>query len=157
MFSHIMIGTNDVAKAKAFYDPLLATLGVAAGFVDRHRVFYRTPTSVFCVSGPINGEPASVGNGSTFSSPARRRAGRCVARAQLGIAHGEARPAKTRRASAKAPPAPTLCLAYLLPTPATTSCVVCFGCECPRPIPPPRAKRWGGGQILADVAELCMI
>ncbi len=39
---------------------------MAPGFVDRHRVFYRTPTGVFCVSEPINGEPACVGNGSTF-------------------------------------------------------------------------------------------
>ena len=43
MFSHVMIGTNDLDKSKAFYDATLATLGVAAGFVDRHRVFWRTP------------------------------------------------------------------------------------------------------------------
>ena len=28
MFSHIMIGTNDLDKAKTFYDALLGTLGV---------------------------------------------------------------------------------------------------------------------------------
>jgi catechol 2,3-dioxygenase-like lactoylglutathione lyase family enzyme len=66
MFSHIMIGTNDVDRAKAFYDGLLGTLGVPAGWVDGHRVFWRTPSGVFSVSKPINGEPASVGNGSTF-------------------------------------------------------------------------------------------
>ncbi len=66
MFSHIMIGTNDLDRAKAFYDGLLSTLGVAPGWVDGHRVFWRTPTGVFSVSKPINGEPASVGNGSTF-------------------------------------------------------------------------------------------
>ncbi|MBP6900245.1 MAG: VOC family protein [Burkholderiaceae bacterium] len=66
MFSHIMIGTNDLPRAKAFYDAVLATLGVPAGFVDRHRVFWRTPTGVFSVSLPINGQPATVGNGSTF-------------------------------------------------------------------------------------------
>ncbi len=66
MFSHIMIGTNDLPRAKAFYDALLGTLGVPPGFVDRHRVFYRTPTGVFSVTLPINGEPATVGNGSTF-------------------------------------------------------------------------------------------
>ncbi len=66
MFSHIMIGTNDLDRAKAFYDAVLGTLGVPPGFVDRHRVFYRTPTGVFSVTLPINGEPATIGNGSTF-------------------------------------------------------------------------------------------
>ena len=66
MFSHIMIGTNDLDKAKAFYDAVLGTLGVPPGKVDRHRVFYRTPTGVFSVTLPINGQPATIGNGSTF-------------------------------------------------------------------------------------------
>ena len=66
MFSHVMIGTNDLPRAKAFYDAVLGTLGVAPGHVDRHRVFWRTPTGVFSVSLPINGEPATVGNGSTL-------------------------------------------------------------------------------------------
>ena len=60
MFSHIMIGTNDLERAKTFYDALLGTLGVPAGFVDRHRIFYRTPTGVFSVSLPINGQPATA-------------------------------------------------------------------------------------------------
>jgi catechol 2,3-dioxygenase-like lactoylglutathione lyase family enzyme len=66
MFSHIMIGTNDLERARTFYDAVLGTLGVPPGFVDRHRVFWRTPAGVFGVTTPINGEPASVGNGSTF-------------------------------------------------------------------------------------------
>jgi catechol 2,3-dioxygenase-like lactoylglutathione lyase family enzyme len=65
MFSHIMIGTNDLERAKAFYDKVLGVLGVPAGFVDRHRIFYRTPTGVFAVSLPINGEPATFANGGT--------------------------------------------------------------------------------------------
>jgi catechol 2,3-dioxygenase-like lactoylglutathione lyase family enzyme len=65
MFSHIMIGANDVDRAKAFYDVLLATLDVPPGFIDRHRVFYRTKTGVFSVSKPINGEPATPANGGT--------------------------------------------------------------------------------------------
>jgi catechol 2,3-dioxygenase-like lactoylglutathione lyase family enzyme len=66
MFSHIMIGTNDLDRAKAFYDAVLGTLGIPAGMVDRHRVFWRTKTGVFSVSLPIDGQPATVGNGSTF-------------------------------------------------------------------------------------------
>lgn len=66
MFSHVMIGTNDLDRAKTFYDAVLGTLGVAPGFVDRHRIFWRTPTGVFSVSIPIDGQPATVGNGSTL-------------------------------------------------------------------------------------------
>ena len=66
MFSHIMIGTNDLEKAKAFYDKVLGTLGIAPAHVDGHRIFYRTPTGVFSVSKPINGKPATAANGGTI-------------------------------------------------------------------------------------------
>lgn len=66
MFSHVMIGTNDLDRAKTFYDALLATLGVPAGTVDRHRIFYRTSSGVLGVSLPIDGQPATFGNGSTL-------------------------------------------------------------------------------------------
>ena len=66
MFSHIMVGTNDLERAKSFYDALLGALGVPPAFVDRHRIFYRTPTGVFSVSLPIDGKPATVANGGTI-------------------------------------------------------------------------------------------
>ena len=66
MFSHVMIGTNDLEKAKAFYDALLGTLGVRPARVDGHRIFYFTKTGVFSVSKPINGEPATFANGGTI-------------------------------------------------------------------------------------------
>jgi catechol 2,3-dioxygenase-like lactoylglutathione lyase family enzyme len=65
MFSHIMVGVNDLDRAKTFYDAVLGALGASPGFVDRHRVFWRTPTGVFSASLPIDGEPATIGNGST--------------------------------------------------------------------------------------------
>ena len=66
MFSHIMVGTNDLERAKSFYDAVLGTLGVPPARVDGHRIFYMTPTGVFSASLPINGEPASVANGGTI-------------------------------------------------------------------------------------------
>src|SRR6185295_1736851 len=60
MFSHVMIGTNDLDKAKAFYDALLGTLEVRPAKVDRHRIFYFTKSGTFSVSKPINGEPATA-------------------------------------------------------------------------------------------------
>ena len=87
MFSHVMIGTNDLERAKIFYDAVLGTLGVAPGFIDRHRIFWRTPTGVFSVSIPIDGEPATVGNGSTLGfacqSPEQAQAWHAA-----GVAHG---------------------------------------------------------------------
>lgn len=87
MFSHIMIGTNDLDRAKTFYDAVLGALGVAPGFVDRHRIWWRTPEGVFSVSKPIDGQPATVGNGSTFgfacNSPEQADAWHAA-----GLAHG---------------------------------------------------------------------
>jgi catechol 2,3-dioxygenase-like lactoylglutathione lyase family enzyme len=75
MFSHIMIGTNKLERAKAFYDSLLATLGVPPARVDGHRIFYRTPSGVFCVTKPINGADSTCANGMTIgfaaASPAQ--------------------------------------------------------------------------------------
>jgi catechol 2,3-dioxygenase-like lactoylglutathione lyase family enzyme len=66
MFSHVMVGTNDLDKAKAFYDRLFATLEVRPARVDGHRIFYISKTGVFSVSKPINGEAATIANGGTI-------------------------------------------------------------------------------------------
>jgi catechol 2,3-dioxygenase-like lactoylglutathione lyase family enzyme len=66
MFSHIMIGTNNLERAKSFYDAVLGTLGVKPAIVDRHRIFYRTPGGTFSVSLPIDGQPATPANGGTI-------------------------------------------------------------------------------------------
>lgn len=68
MLSHIMVGAHDIEKSKAFYDALLATLGARPGKVDGPRVLWVNPSGVFPVFGitlPINGDPATVGNGIT--------------------------------------------------------------------------------------------
>ncbi|MBI1196536.1 MAG: VOC family protein [Phenylobacterium sp.] len=66
MYSHVMVGVNDLERAKTFYDAVLGALGAGPGFVDRHRVFWMTPNGVFAASLPIDGESATVGNGSTI-------------------------------------------------------------------------------------------
>ena len=67
MFSHIMIGTNDLDRAKTFYDTTLAVLGVPPGVVDSgRRAFWRTPAGVFCVTQPIDGKAATISNGATI-------------------------------------------------------------------------------------------
>ena len=87
MFSHIMIGTNDLDKAKTFYDALLGTLGVPAGRLDRHRIFWRTKTGTFSVTKPINGEAATFANGGTIGFLANSQAEADAFHA-AGIAHG---------------------------------------------------------------------
>ncbi len=76
MFSHIMIGTNDLDRAKTFYDKVLGALGVSPAHVDGHRIFYMTPTGVFSVSKPIDGQPATFANGGTvgFAAPSTEHA-----------------------------------------------------------------------------------
>ena len=63
MFSHIMVGSNDVDRSRKFYDSLFEKPGSAD---DKGRVAYRRGGSVFMISKPINGEPASHSNGGTI-------------------------------------------------------------------------------------------
>jgi catechol 2,3-dioxygenase-like lactoylglutathione lyase family enzyme len=66
MFSHVMLGVNDLEVSKKFYDALLGTLGIGPGLANKSRYFYRSPTGTFAITTPINGEPATHGNGSTI-------------------------------------------------------------------------------------------
>ena len=66
MFSHVMLGANDLDASVKFYNALLGTLGAKPGVQDRHRYFWRHAGNTFSVTTPINGEPATVGNGSTI-------------------------------------------------------------------------------------------
>jgi catechol 2,3-dioxygenase-like lactoylglutathione lyase family enzyme len=66
MFSHVMLGVNDLEVSKKFYDALLGTMGVAPGVANKNRYFYRSPTGTFAITTPINGEPATHGNGATI-------------------------------------------------------------------------------------------
>jgi catechol 2,3-dioxygenase-like lactoylglutathione lyase family enzyme len=66
MFSHVMVGTSDLDRAKKFYDPVMATLGAGPAMVDGHRMFYIHNGGVFGVSLPINGEPQTHANGGTI-------------------------------------------------------------------------------------------
>lgn len=67
MFSHIMIGANDIEESKAFYDAVLGALGHGPGVIDpKGRCFYFTDAGIFALSKPIDGEAASGGNGSTI-------------------------------------------------------------------------------------------
>jgi catechol 2,3-dioxygenase-like lactoylglutathione lyase family enzyme len=63
---HSTIGSNDLDRAKAFYDALLGSAGVAPLFEHPSggRVYGRDGRIFLVVLGPYDGKPASVGNGS---------------------------------------------------------------------------------------------
>lgn len=88
MFSHVMIGANDIAASKKFYDATLGALGVPPGRIDeKGRVFYMTKTGIFIVTKPINGEPASAANGGTIGFAAETPE-HCHAWHEAGLANG---------------------------------------------------------------------
>ena len=71
MFNHIMVGSNDIERSKRFYDAVLATLGAGEPIRNQAstghvRYFYLHDGNAFCISEPINGEPATYANGATI-------------------------------------------------------------------------------------------
>jgi catechol 2,3-dioxygenase-like lactoylglutathione lyase family enzyme len=71
MFSHVMLGTNDIERSKRFYDTVLGVLGAGQPMRNQNstgqtRLFYRHDGSTFCVSETIDGNPASSANGGTI-------------------------------------------------------------------------------------------
>jgi catechol 2,3-dioxygenase-like lactoylglutathione lyase family enzyme len=67
-----MVGADDTAAAKKFYDATLGALGIPPGTMDdKGRIFYMTQTGIFAVTNPINGEPASCANGGTIGFAAK--------------------------------------------------------------------------------------
>src|SRR5271154_5938438 len=88
MFSHIMIGRNDVDRSKKFYDALFGVLGVSPATPDaRGRLAYTHNGGRFMVSKPIDGKPANLANGGTIgfsmSSPEQAAAWH-----KAGVANG---------------------------------------------------------------------
>ncbi|QFT56742.1 VOC family protein [Microbulbifer sp. THAF38] len=72
MFSHIMVGANDIHRSKAFYDAVLGALGYEPGVIDeKGRCFYFTKTGVFAISKPIDGKEATHANGGTIGFSAK--------------------------------------------------------------------------------------
>ena len=67
MFSHIVVGTNDTARAKRFYDATFAAMGGKPGMQDdKGRLVYMHNGGILLVTPPINGEPATHANGGTI-------------------------------------------------------------------------------------------
>ena len=71
MFSHVMVGSNNIERSKRFYDAVLSVLGAPEPLrnvakTGHVRFFYRHDGGTFCISEPINGQAASFANGGTI-------------------------------------------------------------------------------------------
>lgn len=104
MFSHIMIGSNDIERSKKFYDAIFAAMGASPCIQDdKGRLIYVHNGGRFLITPPINGEPATHANGGTIGfamdSPEQADAWH-----QAGVTHGgtalKIRPACARPALA---------------------------------------------------------
>jgi catechol 2,3-dioxygenase-like lactoylglutathione lyase family enzyme len=88
VYSHIMVGANDIAASKKFYDAVFGAIGIKPGNLDdKGRVFYVTPTGIFAITKPIDGAPATAANGATIGfavdSPEKAKAWHAA-----GVANG---------------------------------------------------------------------
>lgn len=67
MYSHNMVGSNDIARSKTFYDALFTAIGGKPGIQDdKGRLIYMHNGGIFLVTQPIDGAPATAGNGCTI-------------------------------------------------------------------------------------------
>jgi|SRR5689334_12790512 catechol 2,3-dioxygenase-like lactoylglutathione lyase family enzyme len=73
MIHHVSLGTNDVGRAQAFYDPLMALIGFRVLKASSRAVHYGASDIVFSLETPVDGRGASAGNGVhiAFQAPDR--------------------------------------------------------------------------------------
>ncbi|HTU09254.1 MAG TPA: VOC family protein [Allosphingosinicella sp.] len=74
MLSHVSLGTNDLDRAARFYDPVLAALDIKRRHRDERIIGYGGSIMFFSVEVPLDGAPASVGNGAHVAFWAETRA-----------------------------------------------------------------------------------
>ena len=68
MFTHIVVGTNDLDNAARFYDAVLGPLGLQRqkyAPADRH-IYVGAEAGAFLVMRPLDGRSAAAGNGGTI-------------------------------------------------------------------------------------------
>ena len=88
MFSHVMVGSNDIARSKKFYDAVFVAMGAQPGVeVASGRLLYTHNGGRFLITKPIDGKPATHANGGTIgftmSGPAQADAWH-----KAGVANG---------------------------------------------------------------------
>ena len=74
MIHHVSLGSNDVARARAFYDPLIELLGLRLIKASDTAAHYGVSEILFSIQKPVDGAAASAGNGTHIAFAARERA-----------------------------------------------------------------------------------
>jgi catechol 2,3-dioxygenase-like lactoylglutathione lyase family enzyme len=125
IFTHVMVGSNDLTKSKAFYDATLGAIGVKSlGAMTDHSFMYGVAGPEFVISTPANGNAACHANGGTigFQAPSRAavHAFHEAALANGGTCEGEPGPR---------PFAPTAYAAYVRDPDGNKICTFCFAPE----------------------------
>lgn len=88
MFTHVMIGSNDLERARNFYDATFAALGGGPGDMDaRGRLIYAHEGGRLMITKPIDGNPATAANGGTIGIAAASR-DHILAWHEAGTTHG---------------------------------------------------------------------
>lgn len=66
MFTHIVVGSNDLERSRHFYDATFGAIGAGTGTVDaKGRLVYSKDGQRYLVTKPIDGEAATFANGGT--------------------------------------------------------------------------------------------
>ena len=66
MFSHLTLGSNDIERSRTFYDAVFGALGAKPAIMDdKGRLIYFHKDALLLITKPIDGQPATAGNGST--------------------------------------------------------------------------------------------
>jgi catechol 2,3-dioxygenase-like lactoylglutathione lyase family enzyme len=74
IFTHVVLGTNDLERSRKFYDATLAPLGVKRVMNMDNASLWGAEGPEFMVTKPGNGRPATHANGGTVSFAAPDRA-----------------------------------------------------------------------------------
>jgi catechol 2,3-dioxygenase-like lactoylglutathione lyase family enzyme len=122
IFTHVVLGANDLAKSRAFYDAALAPLGVQnLGPMGERAFLYGAQSPEFLITQPLNGQPANGANGGTigFAAPTRAavRAFHTAALAHGGTDEGAPGPRSFT---------PTAYAAYVRDPVGNKICAYCF-------------------------------
>lgn len=125
IFTHVVLGTNDLGKATEFYDAVLGTLGTKnLGPLGENMVMYGADEPEFLVTRPADGQPATHANGGTvgFAAPSRDAVHKFY---EAGLANGGSNEGEPGPRNFT----PTAYAAYLRDPDGNKICTYCFAEE----------------------------
>ncbi|NHN84204.1 VOC family protein [Acetobacter musti] len=68
MFSHVVLGSNDIERSKKFYDAIFEAISIPPSEINaKGRLVYAHHEQKLMIGKPINGQPATPANGGTVA------------------------------------------------------------------------------------------